>query len=111
MASFGENLMILRKRKGLKQAEVAEMLGITGAAWSEYERNRSEPSIKDLLKISKILDCDVVALLSGLPTVNETPSSYETSRDQVDKHMQELLAAKDEIIALLKKRIEELEGM
>ena len=46
--SIGMKLRILRKEKGYTQYELAERLGITRPALSNYERDRRRPSIDDL---------------------------------------------------------------
>jgi transcriptional regulator with XRE-family HTH domain len=54
--SFGERLMLARKRKGLSQAEIGKQVGIQGDAYGRYERNIVKPNIEIATKISNILD-------------------------------------------------------
>ncbi len=46
MSSFGEILRQLREEKGLKQEDIANLLGISRGAISKYENNEREPDIK-----------------------------------------------------------------
>ncbi len=47
---FGEILKDLRKREGLSQAELADILGISKSAVGMYEQNKRSPHSDDLLK-------------------------------------------------------------
>lgn len=53
--TFGERLSIVRKRKGLSQAEVGKTIGINGDAYGRYERNEVRPTIEMATKISEAL--------------------------------------------------------
>ena len=49
---IGENLKLLRKRKGVSQEELALELGLTRSSYSGYENGVAEPNIETLVKIS-----------------------------------------------------------
>lgn len=49
---LGKKLKELRKKKGLRQDELAAILGITRSQISSYEINRSKPSFSVLMKLS-----------------------------------------------------------
>lgn len=53
--TFGERLTLVRKRKGLSQAEVGKSIGINGDAYGRYERNEVRPTIEMATKISEAL--------------------------------------------------------
>mgnify|MGYP000984428675 FL=1 len=53
METLGTKLRKLRDQNGLKQINVARNLQIGNKTLSDYERDRSEPDINTLLKISK----------------------------------------------------------
>lgn len=65
MATLGERIAQLRKEKGLKQDELAEMLGITPQAVSKWENDQTCPDISLLPKLAEILGVMVDELLSG----------------------------------------------
>jgi transcriptional regulator with XRE-family HTH domain len=49
-------LKLKRKEKGLKQAEVAERLGIVQSTYAYYETGRNEPDIETLSKLADIFE-------------------------------------------------------
>jgi transcriptional regulator with XRE-family HTH domain len=53
---IGENLKLLRKRKGVSQEEIAADLGLTRSSYSGYENGVAEPNIETLIKISEYYD-------------------------------------------------------
>lgn len=59
----GEKIAKCRKEKGLKQTELAEMLGVTRQAVSRWESDLSFPETAQLLNMSKIFGCSVDWLL------------------------------------------------
>lgn len=58
-------IKILRKRKGLTQHQLADLLGLTDKAISKWERGLGTPDISVLNMLSKILDIDTDNLLEG----------------------------------------------
>lgn len=58
-------IKILRKRKGLTQHQLADLLGMTDKAISKWERGLGTPDISVLNTLSKILDIDTDNLLEG----------------------------------------------
>ena len=63
--SIGKRIASLRKEKGLKQEELAEMLGVSGQAVSKWENDQTCPDISLLPKLARILGVSVDELLSG----------------------------------------------
>ena len=59
-----DNLKILRERKGLTQAELADMLYTTAQSVSRWENGLSEPDIDTLCRIADIFEVRVDTLLS-----------------------------------------------
>ena len=55
MSSFGKNLRQIREQCGISQQELAEMVGTTQPRISEWERDRVEPSLYNILKLIEIL--------------------------------------------------------
>ncbi|MBR3796026.1 MAG: helix-turn-helix transcriptional regulator [Clostridia bacterium] len=50
-------IKILRVTKGLNQQELAESLGVTQGAVSQWELGISQPSNKMLPRLAKVLEC------------------------------------------------------
>lgn len=61
--SFGEKLLILRKKKGLSQRKLAEMMGISFNNLPKYESSQVLPKPDLLLKLSAIFDVSIDYLL------------------------------------------------
>jgi transcriptional regulator with XRE-family HTH domain len=66
MEEFRNNLAFLREKRGLKQKEVAELVGVGYTTWSDYERGRSQPSLSTLKRISEVLQVSIDELLSNV---------------------------------------------
>ena len=63
--TLGMSIALYRKEKGLKQDELAEILGVSPQAVSKWENDQTCPDISLLPKLSKILGVTVDELLSG----------------------------------------------
>ena len=62
---FGQFLYELRKEKGLTQAALAEMLGLTNKAVSKWETGETLPETEQLTPLSKIFNVTIDELLNG----------------------------------------------
>lgn len=49
------NLLVLRKKRGYTQAEIAAQLDIKPQTWSNYENGNTEPHLEMIIAITKIL--------------------------------------------------------
>ena len=56
MTIFTERLKELRKNKGLKQQEIAELLGVKRNTYSDWENEKTEPSFENLIKLADLLE-------------------------------------------------------
>ena len=54
-----------RKKKKITQGQLAEKLGVTQGAVSQWENGLSFPDVRLLVKLSEVLDCTVDELLKG----------------------------------------------
>ncbi len=77
--TFGERLTIIRKRKGLSQADIGKILGINGDAYGRYERNEVKPNIDMATSISNALKVSLDYLVgkTNLELDNETLRKIE----------------------------------
>ncbi|MBQ2717043.1 MAG: helix-turn-helix transcriptional regulator [Clostridia bacterium] len=66
MKTFGENLKNLRTASKLSQKEFAEKLNTTQQRVSEWECNKIEPSLYNIIKILKIFDITFEELIDGV---------------------------------------------
>ena len=63
--NFGNFVCMLREKKGLTQADVAGMLGVTAAAVSKWENGSSKPRVEVLFKLAEILEVRPEELIAG----------------------------------------------
>ena len=59
-----ENLKKFRKAKGLNQDQLAEIVGVSASAISQYENGKKTPSFETALKLAEALDCESADLVS-----------------------------------------------
>ncbi len=64
--TIGEKISFLRKRKGLSQEQVAEMIGISPQGYGKIERNETDVQYSRLEAIAKAMNTTVEDL-SGYP--------------------------------------------
>lgn len=63
--TIGNRIAALRREKGLKQDDLAQMLEVSPQAVSKWENDQTCPDISLLPKLAKILGVSVDELLSG----------------------------------------------
>ena len=66
MNSFGNNLKGLRKLNKISQKEFAEKMNTTQQRVSEWECNKVEPSLYNIIKIIKVLNTSFEELTDGI---------------------------------------------
>ncbi len=59
MNQIGAKLKVFRRRKGLTQKQVAELLGITVRAYQHYEAGDRNPTLEKSFKLAEILGIKV----------------------------------------------------
>ena len=70
MKTFGENLKNLRTTSKLSQKEFAEKMKTTQQRVSEWECNKVEPSLYNLIRILKIFSVTFEELTEGIEENN-----------------------------------------
>ncbi len=63
--AFKENLRLLRRACGFSQEEVANVLGVDRSAYSYYESGKTEPNMKNLVKIARMYRVSTDTLLDN----------------------------------------------
>ena len=63
MGILGRRLRLLREKNDMSQKDLAEKLGISTMAVSNYELGKREPDIDTILRIARIFDVSVAYLL------------------------------------------------
>lgn len=60
---FGDNMMIIRKKKGLSQSALGKQIGTSGDVIGRYERGDIKPSIEVVQKIADALEVSIDFLI------------------------------------------------
>lgn len=66
MSTFGKNLKMLRKESKISQVDFARLLNTTQQRVSEWETDKVEPSLYNLLRIIKVLGTTFEDLTDGI---------------------------------------------
>ena len=61
--NFGDNIMLVRKKKKLSQAALGKLIGTSGDVIGRYERGDISPSVDVVAKIADALETSVDYLL------------------------------------------------
>ena len=96
--SVGSRIRELRENKGLSRNELANLLGVTVGAISNYENEVSSPKEPILFKIMDVLNCDANYLFQDafdMPTMKNSVSvdEYEIVKKYriLDDHGREMV--------------------
>jgi transcriptional regulator with XRE-family HTH domain len=66
-APLGLKILELRKKNKMTQGDLADKIGISRAAISQFEKGDSKPSYETLTKLSTVLGLDLTALVNQAP--------------------------------------------
>ncbi|MBQ4088875.1 MAG: helix-turn-helix transcriptional regulator [Clostridia bacterium] len=72
METLGQRIGLLRRQKGIKQDEIAEILNVTPQAVSKWENDQTCPDIGLLPQLANLLGITVDELLTGKSNMPET---------------------------------------
>lgn len=78
---LGKRIKVLRKEKGLSQAELGKKIGLSYAQVGRYETKGMQPSAEVLQKLAKELDVSIDYLLNG--SAEEKASANLTDKDLI----------------------------
>ena len=65
---FGDKLIILRKKNGLSQEELAEKLGVSRQSVSKWESNNTYPETDKIVQICNLFECSMDDLINDKVT-------------------------------------------
>lgn len=85
---FNDNLKKLRKICGFNQEDVSKVLGIDRSAYSYYESGKTEPNIKNLIKIARMFKVDVDTVVGN----SEYAESLRLGTEPSEKYDTEIAA-------------------
>ena len=66
---LGDNMMLIRKKKSLSQADLGKVIGTSGDVIGRYERGDIKPSIEVVEKIADALDVSIDYLVGKTSTL------------------------------------------
>ncbi len=78
----GEKLAALRKKKGITQEHLAELLQVSRQSVSRWEMDVAFPETEKLIKLARLLECSIDFLLND--EVEEDQTQKERHRGQED---------------------------
>lgn len=71
-----DRLKVLRKRKHMTQAALAEAMGVEQPTVQRWEKGKREPSLEQLIKLAHILDVEPGALIDPMLAVSTGPRLF-----------------------------------
>lgn len=71
----GSTIRALREQRGMTQAELAQIIGVSSKAVSKWETARGLPDIALLQPLAQALGISVIELMNGRPIVNRNISA------------------------------------
>jgi transcriptional regulator with XRE-family HTH domain len=63
VSMIGKRLRALREKKGLKQIDIANVLGVSRTTYTQYETEKSEPDLATVAKLAEYFNCSTDYLL------------------------------------------------
>lgn len=83
--SVGSRIKELRESKGISRSELADKIGVTIGAISNYENEVSSPKEPILFKLMEILGCDANYLFQDSINIPSTKKQYFNCRIRTHK--------------------------
>lgn len=78
--SIGDNIKMWREKRNLKQADLADLIGVSDKTVSSWEINRTEPKMGMIEKICSALNCKKTDIV-GSDEPNTSNTSYYINED------------------------------
>ncbi|MDO9629409.1 MAG: helix-turn-helix domain-containing protein [Acholeplasmataceae bacterium] len=93
MRVIGRKISELRRKKNMTQLELADLLGISYQAVSNWERGDSMPDISKLSELSKIFEITIDELLGNTKETKAVQEIIETNKIKLSEHDSETIEA------------------
>lgn len=68
--NIGDNIRRMRRKKGLSQKQLGELLKMSPVMISQYENGKRTPKYDTLVRFSSALKCPVTALIDPFPEIH-----------------------------------------
>ena len=94
--NIGKRFQLFRRRSRLTQKEAAKIIGVKSYQLANYESNRSEPSLKSLIAMSKAYHVSIDQLLGVVKKPLFEPdedliNEQEAERAELEKALRKFL--------------------
>ena len=86
---FGDKLIVLRKKNGLSQEELAEKLGVSRQSVSKWESNNTYPETDKIVQICNLFDCSMDDLIND--KVTDVEGSLRKNKNNLNEVWDSLL--------------------
>ena len=89
---IGKRLKLLREEMGLKQIDIAEMLGVSRTTYTQYETEKSEPDLATVAKLAEIYNTSVDFILgkTDIRTPIETIAAHHEGDDWTEEELEDI---------------------
>lgn len=74
---IGDRIKVFRIKSGIRQVELAEQLGVSQAAITNWERGNSQPTRDNIAKLAQIFNCSTDALYNLAPAPERKGDIWE----------------------------------
>lgn len=88
---LGRNLVLLRKKYGLTQAELAERSGVSRRTIALYEKRESNPPIDNIEKLAGTLQVSIEELIGAKPSSNNLDEEFLNIDSRTLKKIKQIL--------------------
>jgi transcriptional regulator with XRE-family HTH domain len=109
MSKLPDNLLLLRKNKGLTQDDVADYLKLSKTAYFRYENDKAEPNIETLIKLADLYNVTIDQLVGRESKIESTELKDILIKKQVGVEIKEVL--KESIKELVEDNEEKLKAL
>lgn len=93
--SIGETIREIRKIKGIKAVEMADKIGVSKSAVSQWEKGEGPATLSTLRKIADVLDVNFLTLFEPLPDHVKTKDDLERYDNENDPYYRAMLSELD----------------
>lgn len=98
---FGERLKAIRQKKNIKQAELANISGVSLRTLSRYETGEVSPSIKAIQKLAGALEISTEELTSDNFAKTQNANDLDVHMDTVSEARDDLMKHAQAVSAIL----------
>ena len=74
------NIRKIRERKKISQKSIAELIGVTQSAVSQWESGKTTPTAQNIIDLARILDCTTDDILIAKKEDNHNDNQAKSRR-------------------------------